>query len=152
MLFTGRPPSSAPNTLGIRLNCSYGNCQGLCVHFLHELEWIPRPLMPPPYMAIKPENRPRRASVCPQPSAASSFTRKMINASLFSFSVFLQVTLEERLTASFKTHMASCSIWNIFRGVQGALTYKPSDSTYKQLQGRAHTEISEQCGLLSHAL
>lgn len=71
-----------------------------------------------------------------------------MNASLFFFSVFLQVTLGVHLTAPFKTHMASYSIWNIFRGVQGVLTCKPSDPHTSSCKGtHTHTVISEQCGL-----
>lgn len=71
-----------------------------------------------------------------------------MNASLFFFSVFLQVTLGAHLTAPFKTHMACYSIWNIFRGVQGSLTCKPRIHWHTNRCERAHTRISEQCGLL----
>lgn len=55
---------------------------------------------------------------------------------------FLQVTLGTHLTASFKTHTAHYSIWNIFRGVQGSLTCKPRIHwcTYKQMQACTHTD------------
>lgn len=73
-----------------------------------------------------------------------------MNASLFFFSVFLQVTLAAHLTAPFKTHTARYGIWNIFRGVQGSLTCKTRLHlhTYKHMRAHTHTQISEQCGLL----